>query len=231
MNKIVCALCALALVGCTWNVHLGNGKNGKSVTCKGPVITKSFDLAGFNAIVVNGHADLEFTQTGGSSGVSVKANEEVFQYLDYHVENGTLVIAAVDKVNIRADEYDIFVSAPALTSIIINGAADAKVLSLNQAEKLSVEVNGAGDFELKNITVPELSVTINGAGDLDCEGLNVGKLGIDVNGAGDVELSGKAESCTLHVSGAGDIDARKLECKDMQTSKAGLASIKTRPRS
>ena len=228
MKKVLSALCALALISCTWNVHLGNGKNGKSVTCKGPVVTKSFDLADFNTIVINGHADLEFAQTNGTFGVSVKANEEVFQHLDYHVENGTLFLDTVDKVNIRADEFDIYISAPTLTSLVVNGAADAKILSLNQTEKLDVEVNGAGDFELKYITVPELSVEINGAGDLECEGLNVGTLSIDVNGAGDVELEGKAESCQLHVSGAGDIDARKLDCADIQTSKAGMASIKTK---
>lgn len=228
MKKVVSALCALALISCTWNVNLGNGKNGKSVTCKGPVVTKSFDLTNFNAIVINGHADLEFAQTNGTFGVSVKANEEVFQHLDYHVENGTLYLDAVNKVNIRADEFDVYINAPTLTSLVVNGAADAKILSLNQTEKLDVEVNGAGDFELKYVTVPELCVEINGAGDLECEGLNVGKLSIDVNGAGDVELAGKAENCQLHVSGAGAIDARRLECSDIQTSKAGLASIKTK---
>lgn len=228
MKKVVSALCVLALISCTWNVHLGNGKSGKSITCKGPVVTRSFDLADFSAIVINGHADLEFAQTNGTFGVSVKANEEVFQHLDYHVENDTLYLDTVDKVNIRADEFDIYISAPTLTSLVVNGAADAKIRSLNQTEKLDVEVNGAGDFELKNIAVPQLGIEINGAGDLECEGLNVGKLSIDVNGAGDVELAGKAESCILHVSGAGDIDARKLECSDIQTSKAGLASIKTK---
>jgi len=228
MKKVVSALCVLALISCTWNVHLGNGKSGKSITCKGPVVTRSFDLADFNAIVINGHADLEFAQTNGTFGVSVKASEEVFRHLDYHVENGTLYLDTVDKVNIRADEFDIYISAPTLTSLVVNGAADAKIRSLNQTEKLDVEVNGAGDFELKNIAVPQLGIEINGAGDLECEGLNVGKLSIDVNGAGDVELAGKAESCILHVSGAGDIDARKLECSDIQTSKAGLASIKTK---
>lgn len=227
MKKVLSALCVLALLSCTWNVHLGNGKNGKTVTCKGPVVTKSFDLADFNAIVINGHADLEFAQTNGTFGVNVKANEEVFQHLNYRVENSTLILETVDNVNIRADEFDIYVSAPTLADIQINGAVDASVVALNQQETLHVQVNGAGDLELKNVTTPELAIQINGAADLECKGLNVDTLNIEVNGAGDVELEGKAESCRLHVSGAGDIDARKLECSDIQTSKAGLASIKT----
>ena len=228
MKKILSALCALALISCTCNVRIGNGKNGKSVTCKGPVITQSFDLADFNAIVINGHADLEFTQTDGTYGVSVRANEEVFQHLNYRVENGVLILETINKVNIRADEFDVYVSAPKLVSMEVNGAVDAKMAALNQPESLEIDVNGAGDLELKNVTVPELNVEINGAGDLDCKGLNVGQLSIEVNGAGDVELEGKAGSCKLNVSGAGDIDARKLDCDAIETHKAGLASIKTK---
>ena len=61
MKKVLSALCALALVSCTFNVNLG-GKKGKNVTCKGPVSTQSLELADFNAIEVNGHADIKFLQ-------------------------------------------------------------------------------------------------------------------------------------------------------------------------
>ena len=228
MKKFLSALCAIALISCTCNVHLGNGKNGKTVTCKGPVITKTFDLADFNAIEINGQADLEFTQTTGSYGVSVEANEEVFQHLNYRVVNGTLILETINKINIRAEKYEIYVSAPMLSSIEVNGAIDGKIFSLNQQEKFELEVNGAADLELDNVTVPEFKIEINGAGDLDCKDLNVGALNIEVNGAGDVKLAGKAESCKLDVSGAGDIDARKLDCEQFETHKAGLASIKTK---
>lgn len=228
MKKFLSALCAIALISCTCNVHLGNGKNGKTVTCKGPVITKTFDLADFNAIEINGQADLEFTQTTGSYGVSVEANEEVFQHLNYRVVNETLILETINKVNIRADKYEIYVSAPMLSSIEVNGAIDGKIFSLNQQEKFELEVNGAADLELDNVTVPEFKIEINGAGDLDCKDLNVGALNIEVNGAGDVKLAGKAESCKLDVSGAGDIDARQLDCGQYETHKAGLASIKTK---
>lgn len=228
MKKFLSALCAIALISCTCNVHLGNGKNGKTVTCKGPVITKTFDLADFNAIEINGQADLEFTQTTGSYGVSVEANEEVFQHLNYRVVNGTLILETINKVSIRADKYEIYISAPKLSGIEVNGAIDGKILSLNQEEKFELEVNGAADLELNKVSVPQFKIEINGAGDLDCKDLNVSALDIEVNGAGDVKLAGKAESCKLDVSGAGDIDARKLDCEQFETHKAGLASIKTK---
>lgn len=228
MKKFLSALCAIALISCTCNVHLGNGKNGKTVTCKGPVITKTFDLADFNAIEINGQADMEFTQTSGSYGVSVEANEEVFQHLNYRVVNGKLILETINKVNIRADKYEIYISAPMLSSIEVNGAIDGKILSLNQPDKFELEVNGAADLELNKVSVPQFKIEINGAGDLDCKDLNVSALDIEVNGAGDVKLAGKAESCKLDVSGAGDIDARKLDCEQFETHKAGLASIKTK---
>ena len=227
MKKVLSALCALVLVSCTFNVNLG-GKKGKNVTCKGPVITQSLELADFNAIEVNGHADIKFLQKIDGYKVDVKANEEVFQYLNYRVENGTLILETVDKVNIRAEEFDVYIGAPTLCSFVVNGAADAEIVAVNQPEKLEIEINGAGDIQLKDIMVPELNTTINGAGDLEARALNVGKLRISVHGAGDVELAGKADSCELDVSGAGDIDARKLACEQFTTHKAGLASIKTK---
>lgn len=228
MKKMLSALCALVVISCTCNVNIGNGRNGKSVTCKGPVVTRTFDFADFDAIVVNGHADMEFTQTAGTYGVSVKANEEVFQHLNYRVENNTLILETVDKVNIRADEFDISISAPVLAGIEVNGATDAKISSLSQEQKLEIEINGAGDLELISVGVPELLIQVNGAADLATWGLNVGELTIEVNGAGDVVLEGKAQNCSLNVSGAAEVDARKLDCDQIKTRKAGLASIKTK---
>ena len=45
-------------------------------------------------------------------------------------------------------------------------------------------------------------------------------------GAGDVRLVGAAESASLSIKGAGDIDASRLDCEKVSTSVAGMGSIR-----
>ena len=219
---MLCAACVFPINGL-------NGitvNNGKKVTCKGPVITKELDLSGFDAITVNGSSDMELIQ-GDYFKVLVKANEEVFDYIDYKVEDGVLILATKDNVNIRAEEYDVTITLPTLKELMVNGAADVDLKNgYVSGENLKVSVNGAGDFDLSSIAVPSLSFTLNGAGDIEADGLDVQELIVAVNGAGDIDVSGRADEATFSVSGAGDIDARGLECVKVNTRKSGMASIR-----
>ena len=184
------------------------------------------DLKDFTAIVVNGSSDIFLTQADTYS-VVVTANEEVFDHIDYRVEDGVLVIGSKKNVNLRAEKYEIAVSLPLLESIIVNGAADVKQTGTYSADKdLTVQVNGAGDLNFSGVTVPSLTFSANGASDIKASGLDVQHLTVSVNGAGDAVLSGKAQSAHFSVNGAGDIDARDLDCDDVSTHKAGVASIR-----
>ena len=230
MKRVVSLIgAAMLCAACVFPINGLNGitvNDGKKVTCKGPVITKELDLSGFDAITVNGSSDMELFQ-GESFQVLVKANEEVFDYIDYKVEDGVLILETKDLVNIRAEEYDVTITLPVLKELIVNGAADVDIKKGYAAsENLNVQVNGAGDFDLSGIAVPSLSFTLNGAGDIEADGLDVDILSVAVNGAGDIDVSGKAGKASFRVSGAGDIDARGLDCESVTTHKSGMASIR-----
>lgn len=226
MKKVLIALCALAVAcSCTFSINgLGNGKR---IVCKGPETTKSFDLSGFTGITVNGSSDLTVTQ-GENYSVTVRANEEVFEYLNYEVVDGTLLLKNKDSVQIVAKTFEVNITLPCLEKLLVNGAADAEIYNYQSDKNLDVMVNGAGDFEVKSIQVPSLTFTVNGAGDIEAEDLNVENLTVSVNGAGDVDLSGKAHTANLSVSGAGDIDASELDVEHTNIRKSGFASIVTK---
>ena len=226
MKKIVFgAIVALISTSCVYNLHLNWGDKSR-VVCNGPVETRTFDLTGFNAITVNGSADVEIFQAD-TFGVSVTANTPVFDYLDYKVEEGVLILETKDHVHIKAETFDITIHMPELTNLTVNGAADADLKGGYSSDKdLEVIVNGAGDFDIKDIKLPRLAIVINGAGDIKAQDIQVENLSVDVHGAGDVKLSGVAGTTSLSVSGAGDIDAIGLDCNNVQTHKSGIASIK-----
>ena len=230
MKRFLIALSVVAfLAGCTCSVNLGQGfGGGKRVVCKGPVKDRLLEnLSGFDKIRVSGQADLKYVQTTDEY-VRVKANAEVFDYLDFEVDDATLVIKTKDGVQIKADEFDVYVGSKVLKSLKVSGAADVDLSHINSAEDLTVSISGAGDCDMRDIKVPCLTYSVSGAGNLEAEGLDVEKLYVNISGAGDVDLAGKAGYASLSVSGAGDIDARRLDCPQIEKKKSGVASIKTK---
>ena len=206
------------------NTNWSGGKN--AIKGEGPVITKSFDLKDFDRIVINGHADVNFTQSPDYE-VTLRAQENVFDYVDYRVEGTTLILELKDKRTVRSTEFDVTIQAPALNNLVVNGAADFDIKGgLVCDGDLKIEVNGAGDLSFNAVRCGDLTIEANGASDIDLTAIDVRKLDVEVNGAGDVNIDGKAESANLEVNGAGDIDARGLKVAgEVKKRAAGVAKI------
>ena len=218
-TALVCASCFHV------NTNYKGGKN--AINGEGDVISKSFDFKDFDRIVINGHADVDFTQSS-TWEVTVRTQENVLEWLDYKVEGTTLVIETKDHREIRSKTYDIVIQAPELKKLTVNGASDFNVKGLRMDGDLDVEVNGAGDLDFDQITCNSLSVEVNGAADANLTSIDIlKKLKVQVNGAGDVEITGNAVDVSLEVNGAGDIDASGLKVAgEVKKHAAGLAKIR-----
>ena len=205
----------------------GRKASRKPIKGEGAVVSKSFDLKDFDQIVINGHADVSFTQSDEYE-VTVQTQENILEWLDYKVEGTTLVIEAKDKREIRAEKYDLVIQAPALKKLVVNGASDFNVGSLRSEEDLDIEINGAGDLDFDRIQCSSLTLEVNGAADANLTSISVLKdLKVEVNGAGDVKVTGNAQSASFSVNGAGDIDATGLKVAgEVSKHTSGLASIK-----
>ena len=217
------AATALLLTSCfSVNSNFKGGNN--HVKGEGPVVTKSFDLMDFDSIVINGQADVTFTQ-GDSFDVTLTTQENIFDYVDYRVEGSTLILETKDKTGIRAERYDVSLQAPSLNCLEVNGAADFDIRKLRTEGDFAVRVNGAGDFSFDQINCRDLTITVNGAADIESS-VAVRSIAVKVNGAGDVEVSGKAETASFEVNGAGDIDARNLSVSgQVEKHTSGMAKI------
>ena len=217
-TALVCASCFHV------NTNYKGGKN--AINGEGDVISKSFDFKDFDRIVINGHADVDFTQSS-TWEVTVRTQENVLEWLDYKVEGTTLVIETKDHREIRSKTYDIVIQAPELKKLTVNGASDFNVKGLRMDGDLDVQVNGAGDLDFDSITCNSLSIEVNGAADANLTSVDIlKKLKVQVNGAGDVDITGSAVDVSLEVNGAGDIDATGLKVSgDVKKHAAGLARI------
>jgi len=212
------------------NTNFKGAVGGKdAIKGEGPVVSKTFeDLKDFDAIQIIGQADVTFTQSDAYE-VTLHTQENILDYVDYHVEGTTLVIQLKDHHTVRAEKYDLVIQAPDLRRIEVAGAADFEIpAGLRTEGDLTVEVNGAGDLDFSGIRCNNLKVTANGAADITASSLDVQSLKVEVNGAGDVNLDGQAGEASLSVNGAGDIDARNLKVSGAVSKHAsGLAKIRS----
>ena len=222
---LLCASCFHVNRNFGGGVHI-NGKN--SIKGEGPLVTRSFDdLKDFDAIRINGQADVLFTQSDEFK-VTLHTQENIFDHVDYRVEGSTLIIELKDKKTAQAEAYDLVIKAPALKDLEVNGASDFYIpAGLVSEDNFKVQVNGAGDLRFDGIRCRDLSIEANGACDVEMSDIDVQKLKIQVNGAGDVDVTGNAAEASLEVNGAGDIDATGLKVAgEVSKHTAGLAKIK-----
>ena len=226
--KRIFYIAAMALL-CSSCFHVNkNYTNGiKSVKGEGEVISKTFDFADFDKIVINGHADVDFTQSSVYE-VTVRTQESILEWLDYKMDGTTLIIQTKDRRSVNASQYDLVIQAPALKKLEINGATDFNVKGLRMDGDLDVQVNGAGDLDFNQVACDNFFLQVNGAADANLKSIDVRKmLKVEVNGASDVDITGNAQDVSLEVNGAGDIDASGLKVAgEVKKHKAGLATIR-----
>lgn len=160
----------------------------------GPVITEDLDLQYFDAIRVEGYADILFTQADTFGG-TLQAREGIIDRIDIRVDGTTLVIdtrKGNQFISLGTDKISLRLSAPCLKKINIEGAAR---------------------FELTDglVSDEDLKVRVDGAGKLDLAGVSLRDLDIEIDGAGQVYVDGDVDNALLEIDGAGQIDARYLE--------------------
>jgi len=205
----------------------------------GKVVEKQieFESLAFSQLKIDGSVEVYFTQ---DSICSVKAygnekaiDEYVFKCND---EDGSLIVTLKKfendknaKHNIDKDTpaITIYVSAPSLTKTSLNGAGDIKVEgSLKQTEDFTIDINGAGDFDAKELEVASFNAVVNGAGDISIKDIKCdNNTKFVINGAGDVDAKLKCANAKVQVNGAGDIKL-DVKCNDLTAECNGVGDIK-----
>ena len=200
-------------------------KGGNTVKCGGDVVEKNMDFSGFTGIIVEGATHIDFIDAD-EFNVTVSANEEVFNFLDYRIKGKDLIISSKDHVNISATMYKVLIQAPFISTFDIEGAAEIHIPGIYTSDKdLLIEIDGAGKLDFHGIEVPTLDIIINGAGVFDLDNIKVNELDINLIGAGRGSVSGTAEYAKLTVSGTASIDASELNCPNIEKHIEGYAVI------
>ncbi len=209
-------------------VLLGNepkGMNGMEFAAEdvasGEQATITPDVRGFTAVTLNVPAKIAFT-VGEDYALTITGDKALVARIETSVRDGTLEIGRKDRHPFRnRHRLTITLSAPELSGVAINGAAEGRIAGL-AGGRFALVVNGAGHLDLLG-TCDAFVLTINGAGDVSAENLLCHSVTATINGAGDADVHA-TESLTATINGAGDITVHGHP-KVVHSTKVGFGRI------
>lgn len=183
---------------------------GNHVIGNGVKAEKSFDLGPFDAVSVNGSADVVFVQ--GLQKVLLVADENLLELFEIEVKDGTLRIGTKKGCGYSTkNDVVVFVNSPVLNAAKINGSGSFEIDGpLAVDGDFSLSVNGSGEIEVDALTAGSASVKVNGSGDVKLNCREVGDIVVGINGSGDVELLGNARNVRSKINGSGNVNTRRL---------------------
>jgi hypothetical protein len=198
-------LVALMIVGCVPLPDVAEVLSEISVAGSGNVITKEFDLSGFDQVEVSG-TFVAHIMRGDSFSVVVGVDEKLEQYLRVQVAGRTLEVTLAPNLSILGTATrEVEITMPELGGLQLTGATQGAISGFDSTADLSVEVSGASKL----------------GGDI-----HAGDATVEVSGASTVGLSGSGGALVLNVSGASTADLSDFSVNDANVEATGASTVR-----
>lgn len=171
------------------------------VAGSGRTVSESRDVAAFDRIVLSGEGTVVVVEAPDAS-LSIETDDNLLTYIRSEVSESTLTLSTKQDVDIDPSNSVIYrVGVPDLSS---------------------VELRGAGVFEVPGWEAPRFEVVLAGAGDIKLEGLEAGELDISLPGVGSIVVSGRVDHQTVNLAGAGSYDGGDLRSERAEIRSDGV---------
>ena len=179
----------------SWEEFGSGNLNTERVVGSGVLKEENRPLKGFNRISLEAGGVAEITQgaSGGTSSLTVTADENLLPYIISEVHGGELRISVKEGVSLapsQALRYTITVND--LAGLVVSGSSEAKMGQLT-GDQLSLQASGMGKIALGPV--------------------QVSKLVVKASGSGSIEVTGQSASLEVDMSGASRLAAGDLQCQ------------------
>lgn len=221
-----------------------------------PLSSHKLNLTGeFTEVVNNTVIDIEFTQ-GADVSAELACPEDLTSFVIFSIADNVLTLKISDKlsdserntVNRGLVYSKLFLTAPHLTGVTVNGSSAFSVSGDLRADDLKARLNGSGDIDFSGVQCSTLSAVlngsgdmefnrevkakavtmqVNGSGDLNCAILTAGSAAASLNGSGDMVLNAVlVEDVDFRLNGSGDLEAHSITAGKVDASLTGSGDIK-----
>ena len=138
----------------------------------------------------------------------------------------TVAESQLRKIVRNRNDVDVYVTSPVLTAVDISGAADMDMKGRIKVDDFDVDISGAGNLDIDDMTGSNLDVDVSGAGDLDMGHITFTYAGISLSGASNCSTSSlKGGDLKLSASGASDADLDGVDVNNAYCRASGASDI------
>lgn len=177
----------------------------RAIRGSGDVEIEDRDVSGFDSLEFAGFGRLIVTQ-GNEESLSIEVDDNLLRYIDTDVVGDTLKIEFDDNIVLRPTDGSI-------------------IFRLSVIELISIDISGAGTFEIDDLVTDELELSMSGAGQIDIDSVEATELKVVLNGAGHIDISGTVERQDITISGLGDFNAIDLESEEATVTISGAGDV------
>lgn len=166
------------------------------------IISQNRVGAVFHSIVSSGGINIYLRQ-GNFYEIVVRTDDNLIQYLDTYIKDGTLTISFRNNFNISPSIAEVYITIPTLRGITINGSGNVFGQSVINTDFLELNIYGSGYIDFSGFT-DYLCAYISGSGNIRAWGLTARNAEIRIVGSGNTEITVSNE-LTAIITGSGSI--------------------------
>lgn len=194
---------ATSMTGCVFS----NKTTSKALA--GQNILKTDSIGTFSLLKVNTVASINVIYNADSTGIILyDMPQSVFDNLNVHTNNDTLIIGAKDDTKEIRDEkvlISIYASEP-LKECMLNGVGDINIGKNTTDSIFAISLEGVGNFNATDLIATEVTATLKGVGNIN--------------------IIGSTKSASYTLDGVGDIIAKRLIASNVKAYNSGVGNIK-----
>ena len=139
---------------------------------------------------------------GDTGNISISADENLLEYIETKVKEGTLFISDKKGYSLRYKEkIKITLTATILEKVILSGSGRVNADHKLEGEEMKFFVSGSGKINL-NINASIIETKVTGSGKINLN-INASIIETKVTGSGKINLKGKTNEAHFNVSGSG----------------------------
>jgi len=202
---LVFVVFALALSACSINGHTIS-INTDRINGSGTIVTEERSVTGFSKVDLQSIGNLTIIE-GDKEALTIKADDNIIQYITTEVFNNTLEIGMKPNINIdpsRSIEYTLTVKS--LSSVVLSGFGNINAAELNNKD-IEIKLSGSGNMTLGDLKAENAMLRVSGFGNINVDKMVVDQPRLEISGSGDIEVNQmQAVSLNLKISGFGNAD-------------------------
>ena len=216
--RLITSIIVLLIVSTNLNAQFFT----KKVKGNGDIITKTRTVSNYDKIAVAGSFNVELLKEK-EGAITIKADENLMEYIITKVKNGKLEIKIKKGYSIRSSKKTtIKVPFSTVKAIALAGSGNVYSDDIIDTHDLKLSLAGSGNLDL-NVSTKKIASSIAGSGNMNLEG-DSKEFTCSIAGSGNINsYNMKSDIVTVKIAGSGN--AKVHATKEIHANTAGSGDI------